>query len=716
MFSFRNENSIKLRNVITLSLAFILIYVVSHVKNFGGVIYNSQDNVFYLRSAWQIADAIIHGNFPIRTSLYDIDGKGYAAFQFYPIGAFFFQAVLTDLLHQDTITPALNIVLEFMSLVIGWSCYGVAREFGLSRPAAAMAGIALVGAPYLSYEAYHDTPAFLGTSWALVTLFFALRAIRHSSMINLCGISIGVFAIAMTHVLTIFFAGLFILFMVLIRMSFLTTSLRERLLNFGKLTAFAIVGLSGALFQIAPIISFGLNGSLRISTMLSTRTISLFSWVAENYTTLPALLSPRLTEATYRSSLTHTELGFQLGWTAVIALFGCLLTLSWKNKGDRPFFLHMILALMLILLVLPVSAHFMEKYFNFIQFSSRILPYAAIPLALLYGKLLQPLFQFATESDVKFGSNGSFINAILVLIGGITIAWCVWASPSRYTPDSPVTTGFANPVLEKNILKHPESTYSHEFLVNGYNFSTYFPLQPLLGETQYFIYRNNWMGAINESYGIPKIHAFPSDAQIKFRGEVLSPISLPIDFSISLGKFSLPPVHITSRKFDISIPIPSAVHDISTISYHASAWKLERGHQFVVRFNRIVFSGFMDKRTVRTAPIIYKQHNRKKDTWKMLIDNSNGDKKIFRTDVIYYPGLQDVLVNGVRKNCIPVPDNDIIFCGLHLPKGEDRIRIDFVGYRWANVVSVVALALIGVMLFCTLVPLIRNSILRSKQC
>lgn len=708
MFSKGRGNSRKIRNLIALSLAFILVYVVSHVKEFGKILYNSQDNITYLRTAWQLAEAIVHGSFPIRTSLYDMGGNGYPIFQFYPIGAFFFQAALTAFLHHDTITPALGIVLGFMYLLAGWSGFGIAREFGLSGPSAAMASIALVGAPYLSFEAYRDMPAFLATSWSLVALFFALRTVRRPTLFDLCCVSIAVFAVAMTHVLSTFFVGLFIPAIIFIRIFFLEDPLREKLLRFGILTVFAVIGLAGALFQVAPIITFGLRGSLRMSTMLPTGTHSLFYRVAHNYTTIPTLLSPRLTEATYATSLNHIEFGFQLGWTAVIALFGCLLTLSWRNRGDRPFFFLMLLALILILLVLPVSVPFMQKYFNFMQYSARLLPFAAIPLALLYGRIIQPLFRFAAEGDIKSGGEESLTNAALVLVGGITIAWCVWASPSRYTPDASNVSGFANPVLEKSILKAPHSTYSHEYLVNAYKFSTYFPRQPLLGEAQYFIYGDNFIGAVGQDYSLPLVHKFPEDARIKFSGEVLPSIPLPIDFSIRLGKFSLPSVHITSRKFDLSLPIPRDVHDVSTISYRASSWLMERGHRVAVRYDQIVFTGFPDNRTVRTEPIIYKQRIRKNDTWKFLIDNFAEDKKIFNTDVIYYPGLQDVLVNGERESCIPVPTNDVIYCGLRLPKGEDRVRIDFVGYRWANVVSAVAWVLIGGLLLISVIAMFRK--------
>ena len=581
MLVFKQRHGAVLGFIIIVSLGFAAATAALHPKDFGILVDNNQDTISFLRSAYQAERQIIAGDYFPRVSSYDFSGYGYPLFQFYPPFSFLIVGYISAwLTHNVVIALALAVVIG--SIAAGWLVFGLCRLIGLRPIAATIAAFTFISYPYFVFAGYRATPTFFAICFNTAIIFFAALYLRRPTVARALAVTLAVFGIFITHVITSLLTAVVapVLILLMIPVIVLETDWRGVITRVTTLGIAAVLGFGLAAFEIVPILLYAHQGVLRISALLST--YSLLMQSAQEFTTIPAILSPRLTDAAHIWPPSIGEFGFQLGLPYVVGFVLFVSSVPVTRLADRTFWGVAGLFVALVLSTTPQVVPFLASLLGAIQFPFRLLSVAALPGALLVGRATDAIWPRDVDHVTPAASEFSSLHAraaVVVTVGTI-VGWSALASQLEMHVDT--GTGFAWPVRLGEILKNPSSTYSGDYLVNAYRFSSLFGSEPLLGRAQYFLYWHNFLAEDGGSYDIPAFRPNGNE-RLRIAGELLDGVSPPAHVRIAVGPDIVFDGTIAERKFSLDLPIKTSAEPIRAVTYASDKSVEKDGKRFFAR-------------------------------------------------------------------------------------------------------------------------------------
>jgi hypothetical protein len=670
-----------------LALCFLLISFAFRAKEFGSALPNQQDSINYIRTVHQCVEAIRSGDYFPRLSTYDAGGKGYPFFQFYPPASFLIPGyVCACLVHNEQ--AAINATISLLYLAMGFAVVALGRDLGLRRGPAVVGAFALLTYPYLTHVSILNIPMFFGLCGDCLLLAAAAAFARRPTAGTGALVFLATAALCLTH----FLSCVLYLPCLVVLLPFLVSGAQEPRTRRRKgLLALAGVGLVAlgllaCAFQLGPMVDYGLHRYLRMSNLLNSPQV--MAEFAERYTTFSNLLSPRLSESNPLSPPFMGEYSFQLGLAYVAGLLLAGRRLALERRGRGVFGVLLLICLGSVALMNPAVVRALPAAFGVFQFPTRFLGLIAVPGALLLAYALDGFWG-------ALGSEGHAAEkefAATALVAALVVGASSMATQYLVNEDNQALTGFRNPVHLDQILEHPSSTYSEEYLLDAYHFAKKFSDQPLYGGAQYFIYWHRGLAENDQVYPLPLARSIPSGVTLRAEGRVPEGIPLPQVLRIDLNGTPFGTVTLARRDFSFSLAVPPSMRDLQSISYHADRFIDVEGHPMVAQFSRIVFGGFPDEQSVVYWPSFAFQSQWRRGDFVCTIPAVAKDS-VYVLPVLAYPGLQKATVNGEPFAPLAIPMNDRAFCGILLHPGQSyEIRVQFSGDPWWNGVALAALA------------------------
>jgi hypothetical protein len=238
----------------------------------------------HIAAAWQARLALDEGQFPLRVAPREREGRRYAMLQLYGQFPYTAAAVLQKVVLPDTPQApyvALKAVVWASLVMAGLYLHRLARYLGAGAPAAVVAGVAYMAAPYLLVNVHARGAIAEAIAQGLlpVTLYQLLRFVAGGGRLRFCKATLAASAVLLTHLITFAYslaaAGLVIL--LLSRSHFVPRVLRGAAVALGTLVLCA--------YFVAPILA--LRGAIHITTG-ARGLMGRYTWV----TPIAGLLSP----------------------------------------------------------------------------------------------------------------------------------------------------------------------------------------------------------------------------------------------------------------------------------------------------------------------------------------------------------------------------------------------------------------------------------------
>ncbi len=691
MLVFKQRHGAVLGFIFIVSLGFAAATAALHPKDFGIFVDNNQDTISFLRTAYQVQLQVTSGHYFPRLSTSDYNGYGYPLFQFYPPLAYFLVGYVSVLFTHNVLT-AMAVAVTIGSVASGWFVYGLCRLIGLRAAAALIAAFAFMSYPYFTFAAYRQTPTFLAASINAGVVLCSVLFLLRPSYPRALAVSLSVFVLSMTHVISTLLTAIVGPFLILLIAPLVAADARRKALGFRLLTLgiASVLGLGLAAFEVLPIVLYAHEKLLRISALLSDFSGLMDS--SHRVTTIPALLSPRLSDGAHLWPRSVGYFGFQIGLPYVLGFVLFLSSVPFRSVSDRALWGVAGLFVLLVLATTPQAIPLIAQPLGAIQFPFRLLSVAALPGALLLAGAAHALWSnLAARVSMPSDFESPTARAILIIVVGSIIGWSSLASPL----EAPLQTSpeFAPPVALARILKEPSSGYSGDYLVNAYRFPAMFPSEPLLGGAQYFLYWHNFLAEAGRSYEIPAFR--PTGAErLKISGALLDGVSTPAHVRISVGPDVVFDGTIPERRFALDLPLKETAEPVHSVAYAADASVEKDGRRFFARLDSVTFDGLPEAETARYWDQFPFKESGPPDRRTFTVANPGGSANVFVLPVFAYPMLQEVKINGRGAACRPVERNDLVFCGVNLPAGDNTVSIRFTGMKTANWISLASLLLL----------------------
>jgi hypothetical protein len=689
MDAYRNESDgtvlSKGKLCVWLTLTFIAISLAFRSKEYGPVIFNQQDYISYVRSVNQASVQVSHGmHFP-RLSDYDLEGRGYPLFQFYPPLSFLVPAYLDVYLFHN-IRDSINLAIVACYITIGLSLFYVARSLALSRGASWISACALLTFPYVTHISVFNIPMFYGVTACALSLAGVVFFLQRPGVLRFYVAGLFGATLPLSHFLSTVMYLPCIVFLIPFMEWQLALRGRRSVSAFSILFAIAALslGLLSAAFQIGPNVIYGLHHWLRINGSLSTA--EQMAHFATLYTTLPTLLSPRLSEATYLQEPFLGEYGFQLGLGYTIGISLALARLVRWERSSRWAVGALVIVVAAVFFMSPAVVNSVGILGVF-QFPTRFLGVVGLVGALLVGFGAEFLaggdvHDGAESSGDKLGNGGPFY----VAFGVGVVACSSMATQYLVNIDQSSLTGLMNPVKVADVLRDSKSGFSYDYLLDSYHFGSLFPEQKLYGGADYFLYYHDGLMERNVSYSFPATN-IRRGTRIQVTGILPDEVALPQEIDLLINNRKIGTIRIANRTFQAECAIEEDIPSARYLSYLAERTFTRNGRKFVAKASTVRFIGLPRSETVLYWDAFKSYWRHSGNVYEF--ENPEVDNDLtYVFPVLAYPGLQAATVDGKPVQIVPIPRNDQVYCGVRFPhRGPAHLEIRFTGNGACNRIS-----------------------------
>jgi hypothetical protein len=632
---------------------------------------NLSDLPTHIAAAWQARLALDEGQLPLRTAPQEREGRRYAMLQLYgqfpyTTAAVLQKVVLPDRPHAPYL--ALKVVVWGSLVMAGLYLHRLARYVGAADPAAIVAAVAYMAAPYLLVNLHARGALAEGIAQGLlpVTLYQLLRFVAGGGRLRFCKAALAATALLLTHLITFAYslaaAGLVILLLS-------RTRLVRRVV---RGAAVALGTLVLCWYFIAPILA--LRGTLQITTG-GRLMMAQYAWV----TPIAGLLSPSSvppvpTGALQLPAHIHPTIGLvSLAGTLLAAALWLRLVPAPPNRALRRFAppLLVVFALGLLLTWSPfdVWAH-LPDIFSLAQFTYRL-----ITLTMWSGALLLAL----ALSAVLPRGHGT-------LAGAAGCALVLMASGSYLTSAPAWREGDAFQQLRRPSWREADRA-PYGVLLDG----------PLIGRPETIVELSPPRSAPFELNAklLRRLQTIPCRLHVGGRlPEALA--ASGVDVALRAEGATLATVHVSGATAWRSAPIqaPAALPDRLLARFE---WVATTPAGPVAPADLASLRGVIAREDVsidrvhapEEAGAGYAAVNvfQRRGLAFTIRATADGDALLL-LPLEYYPALLDVRLDETRVPYVPyaTPSGQVL-AAIRLPAGKHRVQARFSGHRAANAIS-----------------------------
>ena len=616
---------------------------------------NYADFINHLGSVIQAKMALMEGQFPLRVMPFEQGGFRYPQFQFYSPSAYTLAALIYQHITPENPLIAMQITLGLGLWLGGIYIYRIAYDFVASIPAAYLAGLVYLTAPYYIITVNHlgNLTETLALGFFPAALFYSLRSLyQPASNKTLLLMSFAWYLVATTHIITFLygslFAGVFII----------ALGLREKL-SLWQVASGYLLGSALAAWYLIPVAEF--NPYFLIGTTYNTTThFSQYSPV------LAYLLFPGA-GLTQGSMSALERIHPAVGWPI---LFGIGLSLyAWAFKEDKTVVTAKPWLIVLVPLFL-LAFLFAWTPFNFWPVFPRVFLAGQYSWRWLDQTLWIGALVFAWSACYLFKND---LTSRHVVLGALLLA----ALANPWFPEVPrYQTSLADFMRDPH-LQIADSAYLLNF--NQYpqwvNEIDRMQLDPLMLADHL---------ELNKTYHLPL-----RLTQLTLRPAILLQLKLPnnipnLALSLRLNQEIIATKLLTPGSMQWEIPLS---HLSSTKQTNDIAFTLSTQKAVELPINTVALEGFLDPET--TLGLDQTQRLCRQDKAMKLCHVQVGEHiKLVELPVLYYPKLLRITINGIETPYHSVLYGNKLIVGITPHPGQiNDIHITFQGLSWANKIS-----------------------------
>lgn len=602
-------------------------------------------------------------------------------------------------------------IVLWLALVLGGIfIYRLVNWLIRSPPAALLAGVAYMAAPYLAVNIVHrgDFTEAFAQGILPICLYYTLRVYKNKFNVNaFCFAAIAWFSLATSHLITFAYASLFIGFLILLLQG------KQALLqwkNFSYVALAYCLGCLLALWFLAPVAL--VEKFLFISKEI--RNPFSYNWL----THLPTLLS--VTSVVPPFSGNSCPISAAIGWPILLAvgfIIYALLTHNDAVSGESKMFVKILLLLFILVFFLTWSPvdfwRFLPKDLVIVQFTYRFLSQIAWIGAVLFGYAIYWLFK--GRLDGRHVLVGTFL---------IVLALGPWLS-SGNNAGNVVKIKSAEEINEE--INNEEQAVSTSFV--GPGCYTVIPStvstpidqlgiekNPLLYPPQIpLVYGDGWL-FLNKDVNLPRALLIKNpDIKLHIEGEVpVDVYKTPIVLAMRINSYVVEK-RIKPGNFSLEIPLSKVLNFDESANFRLSFFSnmafipkekfpLSRDDRLlVVRAKVLRLTNFSSNFIL---PVDKCGQMGAEEMCQITLDKAS----YVYLPILYYPNLLGVKVNGHNTVYYPVSfsNEPLVLTAVRLSAGNNIIKVKFRGLVWANWIS-------GISWICLLTFLIINSLLKIRR-
>ena len=682
-------------------LLVILLYGIIAITLMGpmasdSVIFSTGETVPHLAYIIQGRMALEEGQFPLRIAPYENNGWRYASFQFYSQIPYTLGGLIYKFVTPHNPYTAQKIMLWGSLLIGGLFIYRLSRWLTRSQPAAILAGLAYMSAPYFvnTIHARGAFPEAIAQGILPIVLYYVIKTYSNPRPRYILLSGLAWFAIATTHIITFIYGSLFMGILGLL-IILKTPKTRALIYQLVRVTVGYILGWLLSLYFLMPVALESKHVSMRFY-------IDQISPYATNWMTpLANLLSPTALPPTPTGEGITYGLTPAVGWIfltawGVVAYYYCSSkTLPPRLSVTRPYLFALLWIFPLVLFVTwsPIDFwRFLPKSFWVTQFTFRFLTHIMWSGALLTGYATVLLFQR------RFHSRHLLVGILVIIMA---------SRPWLPTPQGNLTVD--------QVVQDPQFSKSGavDYLNRSY-------VETLYGHAQLPLLANTWIPGLGSwdiftkrllpvvfedepSWRILPLWKDTENPVLVLEGEVIqetlaSPTTLSVavlEMHTEQKKQILGEISLNQPRLNWRIPFDQT--KLNRLNFPEGSFRLQfivkgnlqNGQHPQIELDNLFFEGMSPENTVMPLDVT-KDQCRQRGV-KTLCEISMGkDAQVVQLPVMYYPRMQRVKVNGRVVKYFPVNYHDYNLVGLRLKPGNYNIQIVFVGLAWANAISFLA--------------------------
>jgi hypothetical protein len=614
---------------------------------------NLADYINHLAAVIQAKQALAQGQFPLRTMPLALNHLNYPLFQFYSPTSFTLIGLIYWLLTPGNPLLAMTMALWFGLVVAGVSMYGLAYWFIRSKPAALLAGVVYLYAPYYIIIVNHlaSVQEILAMAILPGIFYLVLQQFYHprNTKIFLL-LSAGLYIFFTLHMPTAFYASLFFAIFLLT----LVMNNKKHLPNLFSVVLAYGFAVWLAMWFLAPAAMFQ-------HYMVISNTYTDANHLIQYRPTLSNLLFPAAARTSgFKSNALmsfHPTLGLPILAGVGICLYAfCQKISSGRRRADylMPSLL-LIFFLAFLLVWSPVNVwRVLPQPFLMAQYCWRLMGQVSWMGALLFAWAVNWLFK--NKLDFK---------AVLLGILLIIISVNPWFATAENWQTS----------LE-DFIKNPQ-----------------------------FIYNNNAVTINYEKY--PTLVSAIDSVQVD-PGAVLH-LNLPYHVPQALIKFAAAPAILLTGEFTKDTTLTMFVNgnpiDSKTLTANDASWEIplstvknqaatqiefktpDNVDNNAIALKEFVLTGFTPaNETINLQQITpYCKQDHTINTCELYIPTG---VKTVELPQLYYPQLLKVTLNGKTVHYDSVLYQSQLLAAIAPAAGKtNKITIEFRGLEWANLIS-----------------------------
>ena len=629
---------------------------------------NLGDYANHLAAIVQAKLALLEGQFPLRVAPSEQMGWRYPLYQFYSPSTYTFAGLIHLLLTPSNPLIAYKMTIWCALVIGGWYMYSLAYWFVKSTPAAILASVAYICAPY--YIIMVDYTGSLNEAVALgllpAALYYTLQHYyRRFSLLLFVQMSVSWYLLATTHIITFIYASFFTTILLLL----VTIKDYRHWRHLISVISGYVFACLLAMWFLAPIAL--LQQYFMIShTYMDPKTVNLF------HPHLSQLLFPAAAITTGYKNNPMLTIHPSIGWPMLLAvglcLFACLQKYSsgHKRADDWLSSLLVLFAIVFFMVWSPVNVwQWLPQPLLAAQHSWRLLSQISWIGALLLAWAVCWLFQ--NRLDVRH----AIIGTLLLIISASSWFFQVDGVPLSLADflKSPLLTDNQNSYIF-NFKEHPRFIDHIDNLQLNAD-------RTLRLNAPYFIPQSSLDMAANPAI---QLNANVSDNLAKrqvhlaalVNGWIVATHELsagPLSWNIPLN------MSLDSNKKQASLKLEFMVRD-NNIDHQ----------KLSIPIKKMLLTGFLMPSQVLDAKQIQDACHIK-NAKTVCVLNVPASVRLLELPILYYPGLLSVTVNGRSAAYQSVLYQGSLLTSVVPDAGKvNHITVRFAGLHWANVVSWVA--------------------------
>jgi hypothetical protein len=613
------------------------------------------DFINHLASITQAKLALQEGQFPIRIAPLEQQGFGYPLYQFYSPTTYTIAGLIYLLITPTNLLNAYKLTAWIGLYCAGFYMYRLAYYLVKSKPAAILAGLVYVSAPYyiIMLARLGDLSETLALGFTPMAIFYSLQRYRHPQQNwSLLFASLAWFLLLTSHIVTFFYTSFFsAIFLVWI--SFYQHQGFYRLIQVAIAYSFACLL---AMWYLAPV------QQLAPWLVISNTFESSLEFIS-HATLLSYLFSPSSTiYPHYLSALDmyHPSIGWPILFGAALCVYASFNKKFLLEQKRNPTLMALVAIFLLAFLMVWSPFNFWQwlpAIFRIGQYSWRYLSQVIWIGSILFAFALAALFK--NKLDVQH-----------IIIGALLII--VMSSPWQ-------------PVFDKNsaslekLLKNPRLIYSRNAYLIDFEKHTQWVtaidnmgLYPLINKDEL---------SLKTLYYFPKLLTdLAYNPVIHMQGSMAKDTTLQAVFNSK----SIVEKNIKAGDFSWDIALKPILNQYENAESLALQFNSTTKHTGKITIQQLQLTGFIKPTEVLDLTTMQTHCKRSKASLICQIQVPD-HVKIVELPVLYYPELLTIHVNNKLTNYHSLLYQSDLITTIKPEAGKlNTIEIQFAGLAWAN--------------------------------